>query len=244
MNPSAPVPTVWTVLTVLLPTVLTVLLPSASPAQVGHAPESSPYRDIRYSSFLALSGGRVFGSGGEAGVAPHDGVTGGLRFVFLANRPVQIGLGAFYGDLERVVQDPTEPPDSRTSGPISQRVIWADATLTLNLTGRKSWRGLAPFVGAAGGLAFTESTPQDSSGFRMGTKFYLAPFAGTRLFLGQRLYLNLEARALFWQPRYPATFLNPPTTTGDPVPLVSTGKEWLLTPWLQAGIGWAVSWPF
>jgi hypothetical protein len=222
---------------------LPVFIAVPASAQVGHAPERSPYRDIRHGTFLVALGGQVLGSGGEAGVAPHDGTSVGLRMTFLANRPLQVNLGATYGNLERLIQDPTQPVETRTTGPVSQRVLWVDAGLQFNLTGNKSWRGIAPFTGAAGGLSFIEDTPEDQTGFRMGTRFYFAPLVGTRLFLGERLYLQLEARALFWSVKYPTSFRTPPSPELPPV-VTGSSSEWTLTPWLQAGIGWAFSWPF
>jgi len=230
------------------PSALAVLLLGAAgpvSAQVGHAPESSPYRDIRFGSYVVASGGKAYGNGGAAGLGPHDGTSLGIRWVFLGNKPVQISLGGSYGDFSRLLQDPAKPPETRTSGPVDQRVIAADAAFHLNLTGNKSWRGVAPYVGAAGGLLFAEAIPEDTTSFRMGTRFFFAPLFGTRVFLGQRVYLFGEMRATFWQIRYPESYgaahanvpNEPPVITGGP-------SEWVVTPWLQVGLGWAWSLPF
>jgi hypothetical protein len=227
-------------------TLLALLAFLAAPplaAQVGHSPETSPYRDIRFGTYLVATGGRVFGDGGQVGVAPHDGASLGLRFVMLGNRPLQVSFSVAYADLERLLQDPSKPPATRTSGPVSQRVLWADLGFPLNITGNKSWHGIAPFVGAAGGFSFSESIAEDTTGFRMGNKVYFAPLAGTRIFLGQRLYLLLEARAFFWSVKYPTSYRLPPSIDLPPV-VTSGASEWTATPWLQAGLGWAFSLPF
>ncbi len=218
--------------------------PTTAAAQVGHPPESSPYRDIRYGGYLNVFGGRFGGSGGAIGVAPHDGRTVGLRWNFLGNRPVQIGLGFASGTMSRLIQEPTRSPETRISGPVDQQVIWTDVVLQFNLTGGKRWRGLAPFTGVATGLAFTEKTSEDSTGFRMGNKFYLAPMAGTRLFVSDRLYLQLEGRYVFWQVKYPAGFRNPQDPTGTPLLPDDALAEWTVSPWVQIGLGWAISLPF
>lgn len=223
---------------------LAALLPSAATAQVGHAPESSPYREIRYGSYLLALGGSFGGSGGSAGVGPHDGATGGVRWILLGNRPIALGLGLQYGDLGRLIQDPSKSPDTRTTGPVSQRVLFTDVAVQFNVTGGKSWRGLAPFTGAAAGLAFTERVAGDPSSYRTGTKLYFAPMLGTRVFLGQRLFLHVEGRFLFWQLKYPASFLTPSDPTETPILPGGPPSEWIATPWLQAGLGWKVSLPF
>lgn len=219
-------------------------LPAALAAQVGHAPEKSPYRDIRYGSYFVLLGGSASGSGGEVGVAPHDGNTVGLRWTFLGNKSVSLGLGLVVGSLDRLVQDPLKSVAERTSGPFSRSVVWLDVPVQFNLTGGKTWHGLAPFVGGALGLAFAGKAAQDTSGFRMGTKFTIAPFAGTRLFVAPRLYLHFEARYQLWQVRYPSVFSN--GTGPDQTPVLRTGSltEWTSLPWLQVGLGWAVALPF
>jgi hypothetical protein len=223
---------------------LLLLLPAGLRAQVGHAPESSPYRDIRHGSYLLAVGGIFSGSGGAAGVAPHDGNTGGLRWIFLGNRPLSVGLGVTYGDLSRLIQDPVKPPDTRTTGPVPQRVVFADLALQFNLTGGKTWRGIAPFTGAAAGLAFTEQVPGDPTTYKTGNKFYLAPMAGTRIFLGSAFYLHLEARYLFWQLKYPVTFREAQDASNTPVLPTGDRDEWVATPWLQAGLGFKFSLPF
>ena len=212
--------------------VLIVLLvpPTPATAQVGHAPEKSPYRSIRYGSYALVTGGQLFGDGGRIGVGPHDGTVFGLRFTFLGDRPLQVGLGFFTGQMERLVHDPTQPPETRTSGPVGQRVNWVDGHLQFNLTGGKAWRGVAPFVGTATGFAFGENLSEDSAGFQFGTRFYLAPLVGVRFFLGSRLHLQAESRFLFWQLKYPDKYAIP--------------NEWVLSPWLQFGLGYAFPWPF
>lgn len=209
-------------------------LASRLPAQVGHDPATSPYRDIRRSAFLVVSGGKFFGSGGAIGVAPHQGNVVGLRFSFLANRTIQLNAGGFYGMLERDVYDPTQPAGSRISGPIDNTVVWVEGGLQFNLTGGKSWNRFAPFAGASAGLAFSESLSDDPAFFKMGTKFVFAPVIGTRFFLSDRLALQLESRFNFWQIKYPGAFAQEGIQS----------SEWSVSPWVNLGLAWAISWPF
>ncbi|TFG61555.1 MAG: hypothetical protein E4H28_08735 [Gemmatimonadales bacterium] len=233
-------------LTAIVATAAALTYPPALQAQVGHAPEDSPYRDIQRGSFFVATIGTFKGSGGKLGVAPHDGNTVGLKWSILANRPLQIGFGVSYGRLEHLIQNQSETPDNRTTGPVDTDVIWADVSFQINLTGGKSWRGIAPFFGGAIGLAITSQAANEPTDFEMGNKVYFAPMAGARIFVNSRLHLQVEGRYQFWQVAYPESFRIPPFGGGGNDAVLPGGalKEWSVTPWVQVGLGWAVSLPF
>jgi hypothetical protein len=153
---------------------------------------------------------------------------------FLANRTVQINGGAFYGLLERNVYHPLQPPGSRLESGVDNDVLWIDGSVHFNITGGKSWNGLAPFAGSAIGLSFSESLPNDPASFDMGTKFYLAPLVGVRFFLSDRAALQLESRFHLWQIKYSGPFSQE---------LISQ-SEWSFSPWVNLGLAWAFDWPF
>lgn len=221
---------------------------AASPlaGQVGHDPDKSPYRDILRSTYFVPTVGYFGGDGGRVGVGPHDGMTYGLQYNILANRTIAIGFGILYGDLQRLVQDPDLPPSTRTSGPISNGVLMTDIAFQFNLTGGKSWHGLAPFIGSAAGLAFTEDPIEDQTGFDMGTRLYLAPMVGTRFFVADRVHLQFDVRFHFWQIKYPESYRRPPSTAPGSPPVLPDGvlSEWDVTTWFRAGLGWSFSLPF
>lgn len=215
----------------VLATLLALGGASAASAQVGHPPRSSPYHDLGKGSSFTLVGGRLLGNGGRLGVGPNSGNTYGVRFDLRASRALSLGLGVERGNLERLIIDPTKPVDERVTGPVDQNVTMAEALITLNLTGGKTWHGFAPFVGLVGGAAFAERTDADTSGYNFGTKAFFAPATGFRLFLGDRFHLRGEVRANFWKLSYPASFRN----GTDPV--TSDAKEWNLAPWFVVGVG-------
>ncbi len=220
-------------LVLVLVLVLVLTSPRSLAAQVGHAPASSPYRDIEQGSSITLTGGRFLGNGGDVGVGPNDGLTFGGRFDFRAGRALSVGLGVSYAQLERLIVDPFE---DQVRGPVDQAVVFAEALITLNLTGGKTWNGFAPFVGLVGGLGFAESVPADTSGYNLGTKFFFAPTAGTRVFFGRRVHVRAEFRANFWRLNYPPSFLEGP----DPVIITGQDSEWDLSPWIVFGIGYTL----
>lgn len=205
---------------------LFLLPPAAAFAQVGHAPERSPYRDITVGYTLTPEVVVVRGGGGQIGVAPHRGLLYGGRTELMANRAVSLGLEFAYGTAERVII----APDSTVTGPVDQRFGLLGGTILLNLTGGKTWRNLAPYVGGASGIAFAPHLAADTSGYRYGARFYFAPTAGVRTFVTRNLYLRLEARLLFTRVRYPESY------SSEVLPDVSL-SEWVTTGLYTVGLG-------
>jgi len=168
-----------------------LLVSSPLAAQVGHEPESSPYRDLRIKQTITGFGGYMWGGEGKPGVGPGDGPLGGLRWDVHLGGLASLFLGASVADLERVLLDPSKPLDTRVVGTTSQSVTVIDGGVNLLLTGRKTWHGLMPYIGAATGIAIGGSVPEDSlTNYMFGTKFHFGPTAGFRFFLNRRLHLR------------------------------------------------------
>ena len=216
-------------------------------AQVGHKPESSPYRDIRKGHTITALYGHFGGNGGRFGIAPHDRPVYGLHYDLRSGSTIQVGLGVARGKLQRLIVNPFVELANRVSGPVKQTVTFAEFDLQLNLTGGKTWHRLAPFVGAGAGLTFPSGTAADTSGFKLGHKFYFAPSAGVRIFLTDRLHLRGEARTIFWKLKYPTSFTQEPPlepgTTDNPNAVITDGNtsEWTTSSWLQVGLGYTFS---
>ena len=217
-------------------------------AQVGHRPSDSPYRDIYKGHTVTGFGGYLGGSGGEHSIGPHRGAVFGVRYDIRSASAVQFGLTLAQASLERYIVDPFVVLENRVAGPVDQRVSFLEADLQLNLTGGKTWRGLAPFAGVGVGLALASGTGADTSGFKFGNKFYFAPHAGFRFFVTPRLHLRGDARLAFWKLNYPDSFTlepvlepgNPPDDSNAVIPDGRT-SEWATAPWLQIGLGYSFS---
>jgi len=217
-------------------------------AQVGHTPESSPYRDIRKGHTVTALYGHFGGNGGRFGIAPHDRPVYGLHYDLRSGSTIQVGLGVARGKLQRLIVNPFVELANRVSGPVDQTVTFAELNIQFNLTGGKTWHRLAPFVNVGTGVTFPTSTPADTSKFEFGKKIYLAPSAGFRVFLTDRLHLRGEARAVFWKLKYPSTFTaEPPLEPGNPPDhsnaVITDGNtsEWTSSSWLQVGLGYSFS---
>jgi hypothetical protein len=120
-----------------------------------------------------------------------------------------------------------------------------EAIIQFNLTGSKTWNGIAPYVSTGLGVVLASATPADTSTFKFRTKGALTPGLGARVFLTPRLFLRLEARSTFWQISYPAVFRQPPPLDTSKPPLISgPGKEWVTNGWYTVGLSYAFHRPF
>jgi hypothetical protein len=220
--------------------------PAGVRAQVGHDPARSPYRELRFGQFVGVTGGWFAGDGGSLGLSPHGGRTVGFRYEFLGANTLTLGLGATHFNFERVVIDPDESVATRVSGPVDQTGLLFEGIIQFNVTGGKTWHRLAPFVTGGLGLMLASSVPEDLTGYEFRTRGVITPGIGTRVFLSERLFLRLEARATFWQVTYPLSFLEAPANAqADPPVLVGRSrKEWVVTPWYSFGLSYAFYRPF
>lgn len=228
---------------------LTSLSAGSVSAQVGHDPARSPYRDITHGKSITLLYGDVGGDGGKVGVGPHNGRSFGGRFDLRLSAPVQVGLTVQKAELERFVVSADDSVATRRKGPLDQDLTMIEATIQLNLTGKKTWHRLAPFISGSLGWTHSSDLPSgvaDSSGFKFGSKFYLVPAIGVRAFVTQSLFIRAEARQLFWKLNYPRSYTQEPaaqpsTDPDRPNAVLKDGKrqEWEGGPELRVGVGFA-----
>ncbi|HEU4761288.1 MAG TPA: hypothetical protein VFS74_03130 [Gemmatimonadales bacterium] len=220
---------------------------AAASAQVGHPPDRSPYHDILPGHTILPFVGFIGGSGGPLGVGPHHGMIYGGRYDVRSSQTMELGVSVAHGTLDRLIVNPFVKLANRTTGPVDQKVTFADLTIQLNLTGGKTWNGFAPFVSLSGGMAFAGDTPADTSGYRFGNKFYVAPTIGTRVFVTSHLLLRADMRGAFWKLTYPSSYAaepveEPGTEQSNAVRPDGDLSDWELTPWLQVGVGYLIRW--
>src|SRR2546428_12419257 len=177
-------------------------------AQVGHEPAHSPYHDVRGGGVLVFTFGYLGGSRGGVGVGPSDGKTGGIRYE-VPFGAVGASLGLAYARMDRFVVDPFKDTTSRKTGPFTDDVVLLDAGLQLILTGRKTWRGFAPYVGGVLGVAIGGTSPRDTSGYKFGTKFTAPPHLGPRRDPPPPPPPRGDVPPVLWEPNHPPP-LQPP----------------------------------
>ena len=226
---------------------LLVVAPAALAAQVGNDPSHSPYHDILRGNGWTVTAGHVFGDGGPLRVSPNSGTSLGVRYDVRFSRLLQGFAGVTHFALQRAILNPNDSVIHRYSGPIDQPIWSPEVGLQMNLTGAKTWHGIAPFAAIAMGTAIGAAQAQDTSGFVFGTKILFTPTAGLRWYLGDRLHVRLEGEMLYWKMKYPSNWTlepsaqpsNPGEPTTAPVADVSGLSDWIPTAALRLGIGFS-----
>jgi hypothetical protein len=174
-------------------------------AQVGHTPQSSPYRDLEHSHELTGFAGFMSSPKDPAGVAYRGGPMLGARYEYRLGGPAYVvgRLGAIQS--ERTVIDPSEPEETRVLGDRTSTIFFSDIGLALSLTGHKSWHGIVPIVqGGVGVLA--DFRGSDVGGFRFGTPFALPFGAGVRWVPGGRLQVRVDFTDYLFRTSYPERY--------------------------------------
>jgi hypothetical protein len=224
----------------VLATALLAVYPSSRLAsQVGHDPGHSPYHDIPKGAAWVATFGYLSGGRGSVDVGPSDGMTAGLRYEVPLGA-IGASLGVAYARTTSFVMDASTTTDSlsRRSGPYDAGVVLVDAGLQLALAGRKSWRGLAPYIGGALGVAVGQRIAKDSSGYKFGTKITLAPNAGFRWYPARRLSLRGDFRLELWKLSYPLSYKQQNFQGSRILDVTASLSEWTAHPWGTIGLGW------
>lgn len=215
-------------------------------AQVGFPPAHSPYHELDRGAFVEAFGGRMFGGGGMFRLGPRDGTSEGGRLVIRANHTLQFSFGGWTAGTERELINAQDSVATRDKGLIPQRLIAGEIGIQLNLTGGKTWHGVAPYTGISLGLLHGQSSPAvDTSGYTFGNKLFFAPTIGTRLYAGQRLYLKVDVRGVVWKLSYPTSYslepIKQPGTPTHPNALNPDGvtSQYTVTPEIRFGLGFS-----
>src|SRR5512145_2715880 len=135
-------------------------------AQIGHDPASSPYRDVRLRAGPSFLVGEFNGSRGAAEAAFSNARSASVRYEIPTGKTLLLQFNGAYLQGDRFILNPGADSSSpnRKTGPAQAAVVLTDLVLHLRLTGPKSWRGFAPYVGAGIGFAFESETPPDTTG--------------------------------------------------------------------------------
>ncbi len=201
----------------LLGTIAVLLtLPVSLFAQVGYAPDQSPFHDITTAQALVLMYGHFTGAAANAPVGARPGSFAGLRLETRLAGPLDLWatFGEAFSSRYQVFPGDTV---NRVRGPINQTLIAADLSLILNLTGPKRWHAFAPYVGGGFGIVQGPSGQTDPGGFRVGTNFVFVPTIGTRIFLSKSLGIELEGRDYWVRYEWPLAYYEPTDSTNHPV---------------------------
>ncbi len=173
----------------------------------------SPYEYIERSQEIGLFAGAANFSTGRFGFGPSGGAFAGARWGLGLSGPLSFDVTAGAVTGERDVVDPSREEGARVVGQADALLGVLDARLLFNLTGNRTWNGLAPFLQVGGGLItdLAGDDPADDAvlpgdRFDLGTKFLATVGAGSRYFITDRLVLRGDANFSLFKVETPPGF--------------------------------------
>ena len=178
-------------------------------AQVGHAPDRSPYHDLITAQSLTFSLGYFGGNEAKAGVGWRSGALFGARLDTRLGGPLDLWVSVGVVNSNRFKINTTLDTATRKTGPYTRSLVPVDLGLLLNLTGAKTWHGLAPYIGFGAGEMLPTRSETDVGGYNAGINFALIPILGTRIFLTPTLAARIEVRDYFFRYEWPLRYFDP-----------------------------------
>ncbi len=200
----------------------------------------SPYRFIDTRQEAGIFASQLSPGTGNFDFGPGAGFAAGARY------GVRLG-GAFgaegsvtYLPTQRSLIDPGREEGDRKIGEVDSEILILETRLRFSLTGDRTWRGLAPFLFAGGGVAF-DLAPEDPAEeallpedrFNFGTPLLGVLGGGLRWLPGERFTLRGDVGILIWQIRAPKGYRD--QTRGlEGV----ENRQWVSGPTLSLGVGY------
>ena len=180
-------------------------------AQVGHDPESSPYRDLEYRQEFTPYGGYARARVDAAGVTPQSAAIAGLRYELYLAGPVSLTGDFSTMFSERTLVDPAKPRATRILGTEKSPVYGLDLGIALGITGRKSWHNLVPQIRSGVGV-LVNGASDVLDGYKFGTPFAISFGAGLKFVPGSRVQLRADVGERLFKQKNPESFY---TTASD-----------------------------
>lgn len=152
-------------------------------------------------------------------MAPQPAPIFGIQYQVRASGPLSVAASLGYIPSTRKVFLAEANADSSAITPFDTGreadvgILLLDAGVLFHLTGPRTYRGLAPFVGARAGYArqISGKDAQDSlvaegERYRFGPSFAVSANLGTDVFVTRRLSLRAELTGRLWRESPPAGF--------------------------------------
>jgi hypothetical protein len=187
-----------------------LLVPDPAAGQVIPSPYS--FIDSRHEAGILV--GALSENRGELGLGPGGGpILGGFYGIKLGGA-FGFEAHAFLLDTDRRVIDPEAEDGPETVGTTQSTVGVVDARIRLGPMGPRTWRDLAPYAVAGGGVALDfrrsallEEEMSQEARFSFGPSFLGTLGAGLRWLPGDRLGFRVEGTFHLWKLGTPQPFL-------------------------------------
>jgi hypothetical protein len=190
----------------------------------------SPYRHLERMHTVGLTAGYLLTQPSvtltdstSADLGHQSAPVVGIRYSIRASGPLSVDFAVSVSPGERKLYGPQYNADSTIvtaedlGVTVPSTVVMADGGLRFNVTGARTWNGLAPYVAGHGGLTadirgtFNEETEAElpsTALFRFGPAFAVGGALGTDWFPNQRTSLRVELGGRLWRMRTPTGLLS------------------------------------
>ena len=222
-----------------------LLVAAAAPlgAQVGHEPDHSPFHDLTTRQAFTASAGYFGGNEANAGVGWRRAALFAGRLDTRLGGPFDLYVSVGFAGSSRYRIDTSLDSATRKTGPFSRTLILADLGLILNVTGAKTWHGLAPYAGFGVGEVLPTKSETDIGGYNAGTNLSFIPILGTRVFFTRTLAARIELRDYFFRYEWPLRYFGPVDNNNNLIvppilPLGLKDKQWTHNFTLTVGLAY------
>jgi hypothetical protein len=171
----------------------------------------SPYRYIETKNAVTVFAGYIAVDEGAFDMAPRSAPYFGARYGRHLTGPLygDVGFGLSATDRAAFFRESAEGP-LVPLGETDLVMMVGEAGLRFSLTGPRTWRGVAPYLGATLGFVsdltsgdtFELDVPADQL-FRFGPGFAVAGGLGSDFFLTEQFSLRADLRDHLWRLTYP-----------------------------------------
>lgn len=180
----------------------------------------SPYEYVETRHSVSVYGGYLQTDPGRLDLGPQPAPLFGARYGIHLTGPllgeVDLGLVPTTRTIYRRTSNQPNPPLVGI-GEAEVMTFLAEAGLVFQITGARTWRGLAPYLSLGGGLATGINQGDDDEGglsedqlYRFGPAFAAAAGVGTNFFVSERISIRLDFRDHFWRLNYPVGLTGTP----------------------------------
>jgi len=208
-------------------------------AQVGHAPQRSPYIDLEYRQEFTLFGGYYNAGTDQVGVAPKSGPMFGVRYDLRLGGPASLTSKLAYVQGERTIIDPRRPASTRV---VDRNAAWPiyiwDVGISLNLTGQRSYHRFVPFVTSGLGIATDLKGNADVGAWRFGTPFALSFGGGIKWVPAGNIQVRADVIDQLYQIKYPNSYYISASDGTSVLRLNDAKSDWTSNIGLSLGISY------
>lgn len=178
--------------------------------QVGHLPESSPYRDLETRHEFTFFGGDYSAGQDPIEAAPQGGPMWGFRYQVHVGGPAFLMARFAHVNGSRNAIDPTKIGAARDLGKHNVSLYFYDVNLAINLTGQKSYHHIVPVLNVGGGIVNCGSCSVTGDPYSFGTPFAFSFGGGLRYAPGGRFQITADWNDYLYQLKYPTEYyVNP-----------------------------------